>query len=385
MKKTNFVLCMLLSVMAMLTSCLSNSESEVTLYDDAAITSFTLGTLTQYEPGTDKAVATLTGSNYPMTIDHLNNKIYNSALLPVGTAVNNVVCTVTTMNNGVIQLKDSVNDTFEWFDANYGVDLSREAPRIFRVWASDASFYRDYAVKVNVANSSGDNFTWGAAVADTVLLKGFTDMRLVTLKNKRIVALCGDGAYTYVRFSDDFGTTWDQPQTQEVLADSAWASAVVKDSTLFLLSYGRLSSSADGERWDSSTDADELKQLVATSHGELFALAKDSTMKASADNGISWYDQLADEGLSTDSLKQLLALNDIASTSFDYEFSYHADYVLMAGNNGSAENQSLRPPPDCRPVVEHPRREHQQLPAAAAGTLVAGLLQRCPAGLRQRH
>lgn len=336
MKKFNYVLCMLLSLSTALTSCLSNSDSEVTLYDDAVITSFVLGTMTQYKEGTSEVVATITGSNYPMTIDQLGGKIYNRTPLPVGTKVNSVVCTVSSLNNGAIALKNTTDDDFSWFNSELGIDFESHNTHTFRVYASDGSFHRDYSVTLNVATSTGTNLDWGEAVADTTLLRGFTDMRMVTLKNKRLVALCSDGAYTHVRFSDDFGTTWSQPETLELLADSAWASAVVKDSTLFLLSDGRLCSSDDGEHWNSITADATLKRLVAAGTRQLFALTSDSTLKSSADNGVSWAEEQVDESLPADSVKRLLALDDISSTAFNYPASYHADYVLMAGHRGAA-------------------------------------------------
>lgn len=335
MKKIHYVLSIMLSVTTALTSCLGEGSSEVSLYDDAVITSFTLGTLTQYEPGTNKVAATLTGTNYPMSIDQINGKIFNRTPLPTGTRIDSVLCTVGTLNNGIVGLQNLTDDQFLVHSSSNAVDFQERNPRIFRVISSDASFYRDYTVTLNVAASSGSNFTWGAAVADTALLRDFTDMRLMLLKQKRLVALCGNGTNTLVRFSDDNGTTWHTPATTTALADSAWASAVVKDSTLFLFSDGLIYSTDNGEEWNSTTAAPQLKQLVATSKGELFALCKDSTLQASADNGSSWVEQRYEESLKTDSVKRLLGLTGIASTAFDYPASYHTDYVLLVGNNGS--------------------------------------------------
>ena len=69
MTKIFNVLCGLLLVIVMLTACKKNNDEDTVLYDDAAISSFTLGTLTQYTPGTSNVVATITGSDYKMVID----------------------------------------------------------------------------------------------------------------------------------------------------------------------------------------------------------------------------------------------------------------------------------------------------------------------------
>lgn len=335
MKNINYVLCMLLSMATALTSCLGSSDSEVTLYNDAVITSFTLGTLTQYKPGTDSVVATITGSDYPMSIDQLECKIYNRTPLPTGTRINNVLCTVNSLNNGIVSLQDLTDGLFTIHSSETGVDFQEKNTRKFRVFASDASFFRDYAVTIHVATSSGDNLSWGKAVADTTLLQGYANMKLAMLKGKRLVALCSNGTNTLVRFSFDNGATWKKPDSETLLADSAWATATVKDSTLFLLSGGQLYTTTDGEQWNSSTAADGLKQLVAASKGQLFALCNDSTLKVSADDGITWTADRFDESLTADSAKHLLALKGIASTCFDYTASYHTQYLLLMGNNGS--------------------------------------------------
>lgn len=335
MKKYHYVFGMLLSMSITLSSCLGEGSSEVSLYDDAVITSFTLGTLTQYKPGTDEVVTTFSGSTYPMSIDQLNGRIFNRTPLPVGTRINDVLCTIGTLNNGAVALQNLTDEYFNWHNSSVGVDFSKDSTRTFRIFASDASCYRDYKVKITIASSEGTNFSWGDPVADTTLLKGFSDMRLVAISGKRMLALCGDGSQTVVRTSADNGTTWNDPSTAPALADSAWASAVVKDSTLYLLSNGLIYSTKNGEEWNSITAAPELKQLVATSTGELFALCKDNTLEASADNGLTWTTQTFEEGLPTDSAKTLLNMKDIASTTFNYPASYHADYVLMVGNNGN--------------------------------------------------
>lgn len=334
MKKIHYVFGMLLSMSVTLSSCLGEGSSEVSLYDDAAITSFTLGSLTQYKPGTDEVVATLTGSNYPMSIDQLNGRIFNRTPLPVGTRINEVTVTIGTLNNGAVAIQNLTDEYFNWYSSSVGIDFSTDSVRTFRVFASDGSCYRDYKATITVASSEGDNFDWGTPVADTTLLAGYSDMRLVAISGKRMLALCGDGTQTVVRTSADNGTTWKAPASAPVLADSAWASAVIKDSTLFLLSDGLIYSTRNGEDWNSTTADPALKQLVASSTGELFALCKDSTLQASADNGVTWTAQVFEDGLTTDSAKVLLGIKDIASTTFDYPASYHANYVLMVGNNG---------------------------------------------------
>ena len=48
MRKIFYMLAVFLSASVVLSSCLNSDETEATLYDDMAITSFTLGTLNRY-------------------------------------------------------------------------------------------------------------------------------------------------------------------------------------------------------------------------------------------------------------------------------------------------------------------------------------------------
>ena len=104
--------CVLLTCVATLTSCLKDDEVDYSGYTDVAITQFTLGTLNRYvhttssKTGNDTTVVnTVTGSNYKMTIDHLNQRIYNVTPLPVGTDAKHVICTIGTKNGGVVALQ----------------------------------------------------------------------------------------------------------------------------------------------------------------------------------------------------------------------------------------------------------------------------------------
>ena len=84
-------LCALTVGALMLISCLE-SDDDTTVYGDAAITNFTLGSLNRYvhtkssKTGNDTIVkSTVTGSAYKMNIDHFGQHIYNQTPLPVGT------------------------------------------------------------------------------------------------------------------------------------------------------------------------------------------------------------------------------------------------------------------------------------------------------------
>lgn len=165
MKRVFRVFCGLLMASWLLASCLSSNDSDTTVYDDTAVTAFTLGTLNRYLHTTTKAgndsvyKATYTGSLYAMSIDQLNHRIYNTDSLPYGTDAAHVICNITTRNNGVVAVKSLVSDTL--FFMQSGVDsIDLSTPRTFRVFATDGSGSRDYVVTLNVRKQAAGKMQW---------------------------------------------------------------------------------------------------------------------------------------------------------------------------------------------------------------------------------
>lgn len=164
----------LLGCVSTLSSCLGDDEEDYSAYTDVAITQFTLGTLNRYvqttssKTGNDTIVkSTVTGSSYKMTIDHIQQRIYNVTPLPVGTDAQHVICTISTKNGGVVALQSIGSDTLRWHSSTDSVDLS--VPRMFRVYAPDGISMRDYTVTLNVSSDQGVSFEWQLVKSDAAL------------------------------------------------------------------------------------------------------------------------------------------------------------------------------------------------------------------------
>ena len=163
-------ICLLLAVLTALTACVSSDDDNTTttLYGDAAITAFTLGTVNRYD--SDGTLSTYTGSTYTFKIDQLKRTIENalemgsgvedSYWLPVGTDLGHIICSITTKNNGSLQIKSVDDDTFVSYAASDSIDFTKDNTRVFRVTASDGSGYTDYTVRLNVHTADGDTFVW---------------------------------------------------------------------------------------------------------------------------------------------------------------------------------------------------------------------------------
>lgn len=278
MKRLLPVLCLLASLPALMTSCLKNDDdTTATSYADMAISSFTLGTMNRYlhqtsaRTGNDTVVkVTYTGSLYPMTIDHLNQRVYNEKPLPVGTDAGHVICTVGTKNNGVVYIKRVNNDSLFYHQATDSVDLSQ--PRIFRVFAVNGSGSRDYTVSLNVSSSSATAIEWVQRTA------------IGPVENMSSKQLVADG--DTVRLVD--------------------RSVAVAGGT----TYGPF---------------DGMELLGASSH-ELYAYNTSGALLCSADGGQSWTEE------ETDEQPALLPRSNVAIVSWPYKSADNTDYVLMVGN-----------------------------------------------------
>ena len=164
----------ILSILAMtvvlMASCLkSDSDSSVTLYNDAAITGFTLGTLNKYVDGIK---TTYSGASYVFSIDQsatgahtfkdttiIGRCIYNNDSLPLGTDLKHVVGTLTTLNNSIAIIEQLDNPgVYDYFSSTDSVDFTK--PRRVRVFSSDGSVYNQYYISVDAHQEDGNEFTW---------------------------------------------------------------------------------------------------------------------------------------------------------------------------------------------------------------------------------
>jgi len=310
MNRILFRLCAVIVSMAVLTSCLKDDDDEAgSAYSDTAVTYFTLGTLNRYthttsSTGSDSIVKTsVTGSDYRMTIDQLNHRIYNVQELPTGTDVKHVICTITTKNSGVVALQSMVSDSLQWYSAADSIDFS--VPRTFRVYAGDGSGYRDYEVSLNVSGSKGTTFIWthvGTVEMPDYLpcLEASADTVIMT-RNSGI-----DIDWKQEQLSDAEGLLPDMSKT--VIISWPYAPA---DDTDYMLMVGtpqqddepymrvwrKIAPHAGGGQWvympfdDSNRYPLPRQERLAMAYyaGTVIAVGSDGIVRQSRDQGISWH------------------------------------------------------------------------------------------------
>ena len=192
--------------MLLFASCIDDDKTEVTLYDDIAITAFGLSSAKIYKhttssTGNDSVYAEMDGtvSNYPFHIDHLRGEIYNTDSLPAGIDASKSFCTYTTKNSGVVFLESFLGDSEYILSTSDTVDFS--APRYVKVHAMDNSSIRRYKITVNVHKEKGDEFHWNRMpdFSGTAMLSG---MKAVSTAG-RILVFGTDGNNTRIYSTDN--------------------------------------------------------------------------------------------------------------------------------------------------------------------------------------
>lgn len=318
------VLCGLLTSMVLLSSCLDSDDVTITLYNDTAITSFTLGTLDRYlhttsSEGTDSTYkVTVTGSDYKFSIDEATHCIFNRDSLPVGTDIEHVLCTVSTLNNGVVLLKNVDNDSLSYYNSADSIDFS--TPRTFYVYAIDGSGREEYTVQVNVHQEEADQFVWiHHSQNDNIAALEAT--KAIMLNKELFVYGVKAGKTMGYKTAD--GENWTA--LSEIDDEKAYQNVVVSNESLYMIAKGSLQCSTDGEIWNMVKSDVEIAQLVAANSEELYGLTADGKMLFSEDGGNTWTEDVLDEDMAW------LPQEEIAYACIPVKMTYHAEQIILAG------------------------------------------------------
>ena len=243
MKTTIQSLAIIFSSIILLISCLSDdTDTEVLLYNDTAITQFSLGTLNRYL--TTKATSSfdeegnpvdsiykveIDGSNYKFYIDQIKRTIYNTDKLPVGTDTTHVICSISSKNSGIITIKDIDSDTLNYFNSSDSINFG--VPREFHIFSTDGTGHRVYTVTLNMYEEDPDSFVWKdiEVMPEIVAL---SDIRAVSFKDLVLVAGSnGQNTMLYVSNVAD-GTSWTKVELNASLEADAYKSLVASNNAV---------------------------------------------------------------------------------------------------------------------------------------------------------
>ena len=326
MKRIFQAFCGLFAAGLLLTSCLNSNEATITVYDDMAIKTFTLGTLDRYlhttsSTGEDSVYKiSYSATGYNMNIDQLGHKISNADSLLIGTDMTRIICNVTTKNNGIVYVKSMTSDSLTYF--NSGTDsINFTQPRVFRVFATDGSGYRDYTVSLHARTQAAGVFSWTVAAETGFPLPGDDVVReaaeaagltYVGSTSAEAYAMNADGIIVE---STDMGNTWAEAAFDTDVAllpksNMAYTSWNLDSRTDYALLVGQNVDASDGTMvlWRKVADYEKkglwvymtldeknpyyLPKMdhVALVHynNAVLAFGSDKNVYVSRDQGITW-------------------------------------------------------------------------------------------------
>ena len=319
--KTTYLLIAIL--LGSLAACSKMDDTQVTLYDDAAITSFTLGTVNRYVNGKK---STFSGSDYLFHIDQVTRTIYNSDSLPMGTDAAHIVCGLTTYNNSQPYIISTDGTYMTYHSSSDSIDFS--TPRTFRVIASSGAGYTDYTVKVNVHKENPDSFVW-KKMADIPVMN---DLRTIMF-NDQLYVFGNEGGTTTAYTTDD-GSAWT-PVTLPTTADAnTWQNAVATIDSLYIMCGTKVYRTQDFTTWDEDNsevlDEASIKQLIGASSQEVYALST-SGMLMSKYSGNLNLGMWIPADFESDVNAEDLPTDDYAFTCYPMAYADSTDYVVMGG------------------------------------------------------
>lgn len=326
-RKFILAIVMMAATLTSLTACLGD-DVEVVYYDDAAITSFTLGTLnrtmhTKSKAGLDSTyVKSVSCSNYVFQINQQLGEIWNADSLPLGIDAKRVICTINAKNGGSIALQNIDSDTLNAYNSADSIDFSQ--PRKFHVFSNSMQGKRVYTVKVNVHQSEPDTCLWTRMVAENAEIGALTDMKAVTLGNTLL--LYGNAGGESKVYSTDIndGISWKALTTSIALDAEASKSIVQKGSMLYTISGGKVLSSEDGGTW-TEICATTNRKLVAASTVRLYALSADGKLMSSV-NGADWTEETLDDDAAQ------LPTEGVAYVAKPSQTNADTDRIMIIGN-----------------------------------------------------
>ena len=163
-RKQSSLLSAAVALIILLTNaCNTDSTYDVASSGDCIVTAATLGTL--YRETTAKTPdgrdttyrAAVTGALYPLHIDQVNNRIYNTDSLPTATEVERTVFSIFNVA-GIAAIRSIATGQDTLFVKTDSTDCSVE--RFITVYSSDSQSKRIYSLQLNVHREEADSFVW---------------------------------------------------------------------------------------------------------------------------------------------------------------------------------------------------------------------------------
>ena len=312
-KRYIFSLCLMLIAATSMTSCLKdNDSSDVTYYDDAAITAFTLTTVNTYttttsSDGTTKTTKSTLSSKPVFVIDQKNYKIYNPVALPETCDLKHVLVTISTKNSGQVGIKSLKSDSLYVYSSTDSIDFSQ--PREVRVFSQSGTFNRAYTVTFNIKQTASASVTWTSVDAgsseipedlyhDVAIEKTDNGFMLSTDNLKTWSSeLLGDGEDASFLPTKQLGYI-TMPYTASINTDYELIAGVVSENDAFCSVWRKVSDYNDNApvaKWVYTPVTDNKSLLpnmggvsLVRFNGQTYAFGTDGRIYKTRDWGLTW-------------------------------------------------------------------------------------------------
>ena len=309
MKRTFFSIIILAFALVSVVSCLKDTETEKT--PQAAITSFVVGYYNvRYQDIDQQGNDSITyyrggGVLFPMTIDQINNRIYNIDSLDYGSDVDAVTTSVSGVGTVLYYYSDDPGAVYYWSGYD-SIDFTPARGVVFRMVSSDGTYKRDYKVQLNVRKVFPDSLLW--SLADST---GFTALRepCAVILNDSLYnfGLDDNDALEVVSKSITEGK-WTAPVALSGIPSAGWSrNVIVSGGRIYAQSGNSIYGSTNGIDWTEVKSG--IKSLVRT-EGEscsIWAVDTDGNIIKSSDMS-EW----------TKSSKMPEGFPDSAAIAFEY-------------------------------------------------------------------
>lgn len=287
MKKSLFPILSLV-ILALTVSCFEDIKVETSPY--AAITSFKLGYYyvskndVNYLRRDTIIQVRENGSMYPMTIDQINNRIYNRDSLAQGSILNSVTCTIGSYGT-VFYRYDDVEDSLvmKW-SSDAAIDFTR--PLKFYAISTDETYLREYSFNLNVHKVNPDSMSWRNFYNNGVT--GFSQ-KMAVCRDDILYDYCvGPGNVPYVTWTNVRDVSWSEPAELSGIEADGWNGSVILFGNTFYTVCGTdLFKSVDGITW--SPAGASLSMLFSTGNGSGVIWAVDTEgMLVSSTDMVTW-------------------------------------------------------------------------------------------------
>jgi len=261
---------------------------------DCIVTAATLGTLnrtihTLDSHGNDSTYqVTVQGAYYPLSIDHVNGRIFNADSLPVGTNVERVAFS-TFSTAGIASIRSLTSGADSTFTHTDSTDF--RVLRHITVYARNGQGKRTYAVDIRVHKEEADSFRWQKACAANPDLAALAAPRLLTDGDRLLVFGTLAGNHVVLTADRNAPAAWTRTDLGRTGPEPA--TVVRTDDRFYALAGTQLMASADGTAWEAVATTLQPEALVAAGSDRLHALAGDKAYVSR--DGKEWTEEAVDE------------------------------------------------------------------------------------------